>query len=153
MTDLVPITELLDVHTGEVLPATVENAARALIAARDMKHKLNGVVTTATAYLVDEAQRQGKKTLPAFHEDFGQPFATITLNGGTSIEYDAHDLMQLLREAGCPETRIEEAVVAEVTYKVNRSVLRQLAGANEDYKATIEHAAREVEKPWRASVK
>ena len=137
---------LLNVETGEILPATTENAAAVLIAARNQKERLNDIVTETTAWLAHQASIVGTKTLAAGN-------ATITLNGGTSEEYDAHDLAQLLRDSGCPEDRIEQAVKAEITYRVDRSVLRQLAAANPDYKAAIELARREVEKPYRASVR
>ncbi len=146
MTDLVPITELLDVQTGEILPATVGNAGRVITAARDMRTRINDVVAAATAYLADESKMQGTKTL---HGD-GQ---TITLSGGVSDEYDVTDLRSALELAHCPEDRIDAAIVAHIEYKVNRSVLRQLAAANDEYKAAIESATRQVEKPYRASLK
>lgn len=142
MTELATIPELLNVESGEFLPATAENAAIVLLAARSMKQRLNDVVAQTTAWLVEEARQRGTKTL-----------ASITVSGGPSIEYDAADLMEALRVAGCPEDRIEQAVVAEITYKVNRAVLRQLAGANPDYRAAIELAERTLEKPYRASVR
>ncbi len=146
MSELVRIEQLLDVETGEVLPATVENAGRVITAARDMKSRVQEVIGQATAYLADEASRQGTKTL----HDGG---ATLTLSGGLTDEYDAADLMNALREAGCPEARIDEAVTTEIKYKVNKSVLRQLAGANIAYRAAIEEARYQYEKPWRVSVK
>jgi hypothetical protein len=143
---VVPAPEgLLNIETGELLPATVDNAAIVIQACRDMRAGLNDIVNQATAWLVSEAERRGTKTL---HTDE----TTITLTGGLGQEYDAQDLMMLLREAGCPEDRIEAAVVEHVEYRVNRSVLKQLA-VNQEYKAAIGLAAREIEKPWRASVK
>ncbi len=146
VSELVRIEELIDVQTGETLPATVQNAGRVISAARDMKGRIGEVIAQATAYLSDEAARQGTKTL----RDGG---TTVTLSGGLTDEYDPADLMDALREAGCPEDRIDEAVVATVTYKVNKSVLRQLAGANIAYRAAIEEARYQYEKPMRASVK
>ncbi len=146
MSDLAVVTELLDVETGELLEPSVPNAARVLAAARLMKSRINDVIADATAYLTAEAAHQGTKT---FHYDRG----TVALNGGPTVDYDPTDLMEALRLAGCPEERIGEAVVATISYKVNRSVLRQLAGANPDYKAAIALAEREVEKPLYASLK
>jgi hypothetical protein len=145
-TEIAQTDNLLDVTTGEVLPATVPNAATVLHAARLMKDRVNDIIAETTAWLVREAAHQGTKTLRA-----GK--TTVTVSGGSSTEYDPHDLMEALREAGCPEDRIEQAVVPEVSFKINRSVLRQLAGANPDYRAAIELAEREVERPYRASVK
>lgn len=137
---------LLNVGTGELLPATVENALTVLEVAREIEANLRAVKQAATLFLVEESQRQGTKT-------FHTPGGKLELSGGPSVEYDAADLMEALREAGCPEGRISAAVEETVTYKVNRSVLRQLVGANEDYAAAAELAERNVEKPWRASVK
>lgn len=139
-------TGLLDVQTGELLPATVSNAARVLQAARAMKRHVDEIVREATEYLAAESARQGTKTLHDGDE-------TVTLTGGTTVEYDPGDLMEALAMAGCPAERIDQAVVATVTYKVDRAVLRQLAAANPEYKAAIDLAAREVEKDYRASVK
>ncbi len=138
--------ELVNVETGERLPATVANAAAVLQAARSMKERINDVVASATLYLVSESARRGTKTL-----NVGD--VSVVLTGGAGVAYDAEDLMEALRVAGCPEDRIEQAVVATVSHKVNRAVLRQLAAANPDYQAAIELAEVPVETPWRASVK
>lgn len=145
MTEIAEFTGLLDLETGELLPATVDNAGRVLLAARAMKERVNAIIKEATAYCVTVSEREGTKTLHGDHE-------TVTLKGGTSVEYDPGDLMENLAEVGCPEDRINAAVTATVTYKVDRSVLRQLAAANPDYKIAIELAAREVDRPYQASV-
>ena len=144
--EIAEFTGLLNLETGELLPATVDNAGRVLIAARAMKERVNAIVRETTDYIVSVSEREGTKTLHGEHE-------TVTLTGGTTTTYDAGDLMELLADAGCPEDRINAAVTATVTYKVDRNVLRQLAAANPDYKAAIELAAREVEKPYSAAVK
>lgn len=141
-----PYTGLLDVRTGELLPANIENAARVLHAARAMKQQVNEIVNEATAYLVEESTRLGTKTLHGGDE-------TITVSGGPSVDYDPTALRELLEAAGCPQERIERAVVQEVSYKVDRSVLRQLAGANPAYRKAIQNSELEVEKPYRASIR
>lgn len=137
---------LLDVMTGEVLPATTENAHQALVAIREREQQLREVKAAVTAFMLEQSRVQGTKT---FHAAGGD----VVLSGGSAIEYDAEALADCLREAGCPEERIDEAVVATVSYAVNRSVLRQLVSANPDYKAAAELAEREVVKPWRATAK
>jgi len=145
---------LLDVMTGEVLPATPDNAHQVLEAIREREQQLREVKAAVTAFMLEQSRVQGTKT---FHASAGD----VVLSGGPTIEYDPHDLAEALREAGCPEDRIYDNPEAETrgviqieqTFKVNRSVLRQLAGANEDYKAAAELAERTVEKPWRASAK
>ena len=145
-TDLTTYQGLLDVQTGELLEPSVGNAARVLSAARAMKAHVNEIVNEATAYLVALSEHQGTKTL---HGD-GE---TVTVSGGPGIDYDPLELIELLNSAGCPQNRIEAAVRTEITYKVDRAVLRQLAAANPDYKVAIELAEVAVEKPWRASIK
>ncbi len=145
-TDLEQFTGLLDVRTGELLAPSVGNAARVIHAARAMKAQVNEIVNEATAYLVGLSEREGTKTLHGEDE-------TITVSGGPTIDYDPQDLIEALQAAGCPENRINAAVVQTVSYKVDRAVLRQLASANENYRAAIQLAELEVEKPYRASVK
>lgn len=142
----VPETGLLNVETGELMPATVDNAAAALIACRNMRERINDVTAEITRYAVELSTQRGTKTL---HGD-GE---TLAVSGGPTVEYDAEVLEDLLRSAGCPEDRITAAITPEITYKVNRAVLNQLAKANPQYQAAIELAAREVEKPYRAAVK
>jgi hypothetical protein len=139
-------TGLLNVETGELLPLTVDNAAQCLGAARAMKVRLQAAIEEATEFLVSKSEHLGTKTLRGEEE-------TVTLSGGIGIEYDLEELRTALEGVGCPESRIDEAIVATVTYKENRSVLRQLAGANAQYAFAIKLAEREVEKPYRASVK
>ncbi len=138
--------ELVNVETGERLPATVENAATVLEAARTMKERLNDVIHDATMWLVSLSAERGTQT---FHAGD----VTLSLSGGSGVDYDAEALVDTLTEAGCPQDRIEQAVTAVVSYKVNRAVLKQLAVANPDYAAAIELAEVPVVRPYRASVK
>ncbi len=147
MTDLVPVSEdLLNVETGELLPATIDNAATVIQAARTMRSRLHDVVAQATAWLAEESARQGTKTLHA-------GASSVVLSGGPTDEYDPLELMNYLRNAGLPEQRVDDAVTTIIDYKVNRSVLRQLAAANPEYADAIEQAKRTVEKPMRATIK
>jgi hypothetical protein len=146
MSDLTKFQGLLDVQTGELLEPTADNAVRALHAARAHKAHVNEVINEVTAFLVELSEHQGTKTLHGDAE-------TITLNGGPTVEYDQPTLVTELQEAGCPQSRIDAALPMVVMYKVDRSVLRQLAAANPKYRAAIERAEIEVEKPYRASVK
>jgi hypothetical protein len=144
--DLTKFQGLLDVSTGEVLEPTIGNAARVLVAARAMKERVNAIVQEATEFLVEMSEHQGTKTLHGDDE-------TITLNGGPTVDYDYGWLFEELLAAGCPQARIDAAIRTVITYRVDRSVLRQLAAANPKYRAAIERAQIEVEKPYRASVK
>lgn len=136
----------LDVSTGEVLPATPQNAAAVIAAARDLKSRCDQAIRDATRILVDESRRQGKKTFEAGG-------LRIELSGGPKTVYDAADLAEALREAGVPEERIDEAVKQEFTYKIDRAVLKQLAAANPAYAAAIEAAGRVEEDSFKAALK
>lgn len=147
MTDMSPAVQdapLVHVGTGEVLEATPANAAIVIEAARAMKRQVDDVIRYATAILGEESRRLGTKTLR-----FDR--TKVSLTGGPQTDYDAVALRDLLRDAGCPEERINEAVVEEISYKVNRNVLKQLR-VNDDYAAAIDLAKREYEKPWQAKV-
>lgn len=150
-TELVVVeeVELLDVRSGEVLPATVENAHHVLEAARDMKDTCQRVIRATTDWLVEESGRLGTKT-------FATPGGgKVALSGGPTTKIDGQLLEQLLGEAGCPEERIRDCVtrVETIDYKVNGSVVRQLAASNPDYKAAIDLASHTEEKSWSASLK
>lgn len=146
MSELAERHELVDVRTGEVLPATVENAHRVLTIIREVSAQMRLVRQVATDFIADESKRRGTKTL---HSSAGD----VVLSGGPTIDYDPEALADALRAADCPEDRINECVVPTVTYKVNRSVLNQLVKANPDYKAAAELAEVEVMKSWSASAK
>lgn len=141
-----PELSLVNVETGEALAPIVENVPVVLAAAREMKRRLDDVIAAATAVVFEASRVQGTKT---FHVD-GE---TVSLSGGPATEYDPQALAECLREAGCPEPRIDAVVKTEITYKVDRAVLRQLVASNEDYRAAAELAAVEIVKPYRASVK
>jgi hypothetical protein len=147
--------ELVNVLTGERLPATLENAGVVLAAAREMKDRIQGVIREATDVIVEESRRQGTKT---FHFP-GR--VTATVSGGDSISYDPGKLREALEMAGCPEERIDGdrekaikgVIKTTVTETVDRAVLRQLVAANPDYKAAAELAEVRETKPFSASLK
>lgn len=147
-TDLVVTvpTELLDVRTGEVVPATPAKAVELLGAARDYRQRVLNLVKDCEAVLLDESRRQGTKTLR--YDGVG----TAEVTGGTSLEWDLEVLLAL-RDLGLPEDRYNELVVATVTYKVDARVANQLAAANPAYSEVIERARSRVERPWRVSLK
>ena len=145
MTDLQVQRQFLDVQTGEMLPATIGNAARVLEAIRDREAWLRDMKTEVVGYLREQSELLGTKTL---HDG-----VTVTVSGGPSVDYDAHKLMEGLQAAGCPQYRISAAVGETVTYKPNKAVLKQLASANPEYAVAIAKAAVHVEGRWRAMVK
>lgn len=146
-TDLEPYvpTELLDVRSGEVLPATPENAADLLYAARELRARMMGLVKDCEAVLLDESRRQGTKTLHL-------PGGTATITGGSELEWDLGTLLDL-KDLGLPDDRYAELVVETRTYKVDARVAKQLESANPAYGEVIERARSTVEKPFRVSLK
>lgn len=146
-TELAPFipSQLVDIRTGEFLPATPDNAARLITDVREMRAKMLDLVKDCEAVLLDESRRQGTKTL---HFDN----ATATVTGGQELSWDIEELHALLA-FGLPEERFNELVVATVTYKVNAAVAKQLEAANPDYAAVIQRARGYTEKPWRVNVK
>jgi hypothetical protein len=136
---------ILDVRTGELLPATPNNAVELLFAAREMRAKMMGLIKDCEAVLLDESRRQGTKTLHL-------PGGTAEITGGHALEWDLGTLLDLL-ELGLPEERYNDLVVATTTYKVDARVAKQLEAANPAYAEVIGRARSTVEKPWRVSVK
>lgn len=147
-TDLAVVSvpgELLDVRTGELLPATPENAVNLLTAARDMRGRLMDLVKDCEAVLLDESRKQGTKTL-----HYGSETATIT--GGQDLAWNL-DILLELRNRGLPEARYNELVVATVTYRVNAAVAKQLEASNPAYAEVIAMARSYEPKPWRVSIR
>lgn len=143
---MAPRSELIDVLTGEVLPATPENAHAILARIAEMEQTIRTAKSAITEYVIEESIRQGTKT-------FDVNGSKLVLEGGPSKQIEGHELAQLLREAGCPEQRIKDVVTEEITYKVNQRVLAQLVAANSDYATAAELTTTTVEKPYRARAK
>lgn len=146
MSELAPRSELFDVVTGELLPATPENAHAILARLAEMEQNIRTAKSAITEYVIEESARQGTKT-------FDTPSGKLVLEGGPETVVEGHDLAKLLREAGCPEARIKDVVTEEISYKVNRRVLNQMVKANPDYAAAAELTTSTVGRPWRAKAK
>lgn len=148
MTDLVPLPlEVVVPGTGELVrldePGEV---ARGLAAVREMKHLLDDVRATLEAALVEEARRQGTKTL-----HLGE--LEVTVYGGKELEWDFEVLEAGLRDAGLPPERLTALITHTVTRRVNQTVVRQLEGVNPDYAKAIAAARSYRTVAWRASVR
>ena len=144
-TELALPANLLDVRTGELVPATPQNAAELLHAARELRAKMMGLVKDCEAVLLDESRRQGTKTLHLEH-------GTAEITGGTALEWDLGTLLDL-KDLGLPDDRYDQLVVATTTYKVDARVAKQLEAANPEYAEVIGRARNYVEKPWRVTLK
>lgn len=125
--------------TGEVINLNDPSLClRVLGEIRDLESRLREAKAELTCALQVEFTRQGKKTL-----EVGDVKAE--LRGGTEVIWDI-EVLDRLREMGLPEERMDELVKAEVTYKVNAAVAKQLAAANPEYAAVIELARTTIPK-------
>ena len=137
---------VLNPLSGELVdPSDLPRVAQALADVREAKRRLDEARAYAEDVLADESKRVGSKTL---HLDGWK----AEVSGGTRLVWDLEKLRAGLRDADCPEDRIEALITETVEYKVNNSVARQLAGANDAYKAAIDAARSYVPAAVRVSV-
>ncbi len=137
--------QLVDIRTGELVPATAENAAELIVAVREWRSRALDLVKDCEAVLLDASRREGTKTL---HLEG----ATATITGGKELTWDL-DALSALCVLGLPEARFNELVVATVTYRVDARVAKQLEAANPEYARVIQSARSYAEKPWRVSIR
>lgn len=135
--------ELVIRPTGQIVnldhPAEV---VEALDGIRQMKRVLDEARAVLEEALIEEAARVGSKTLR-----YGKLTASIA--DKSEIEWDVTELAKLL-DLGLPPDRYGELVHEQISYKVDGSVARQLAGANPEYAKLIE--AAKGRKPGRSYV-
>lgn len=112
---------------------------------RDLESQLREVKSELTAALTAEFSRQGTRTL-----EIGGIKAE--LHGGTQIVWDV-EILGELRTLGLPEERMDALVTAEITYKVNTNVAKQLASANPLYASVIERAKSTIPKASYVTIK
>jgi len=132
--------------TGEVINLEDPTAClRILIDIRELESRFREAKGALTEALAAEFSRQGTKTL-----EFSGVKAT--LGPDNEIVWDVEVLGQL-RDLGLPEERMDALITAEITYKVNGSVAKQIAAANPAYAEVIERAKSRVPKTPYVSVK
>lgn len=120
-----------------------DEVAQALADVRTLETQLRTLKSALTQALVDEAQRQGSKTLR-----FGDLKVEVT--SPVTVTWDLEELAKLL-DAGLPQDRYDALVKTEVTYKVDAREAKRIAGSDR-YRAIIERARVEGETAPRASV-
>jgi hypothetical protein len=123
---------LLDVRTGEVLPATPDHAAALLERLNEYEALLRRAKRECEKLLIEESVRQGTKTLHIDGRKF-QVYQTQT------IKWDVEKLRGLL-EAGLPSGRWHELVTQTIEEKVNVKLANQLAMNNPAYAEIIKGA-------------
>lgn len=125
--------------SGELVRLThPDECVRALSSIRDLERRLREAKQELTFVLEQEFRRTGTKTLT-----FGATKAE--LRGGKETVWDI-EILQQLPELGLPQERYQDLVTEEISYKVNASVAKQLAAANEQYAEVIEAAQTVIEK-------
>jgi hypothetical protein len=139
--------EIVMPYTGVIVdlrdPYQVAVAIEALT---ELRYKFDSIKRALTDALRLEAHKQGTKTLHLEGLD-------AVISGGELVEYDGQRLHSELIRAGLPMDRVNEAVAEIVSYKPDGRVLKQLAGANHDYRAIIDSCRQVVPAPWRATIK
>lgn len=144
--DLERAGDLLVPITGELVDIGDPNeVCRALDEVRDLKRQLDRARVVLEDALRLESERQGTKTLHLAGY-------TAVVSGGTKTEYDIEELADELLDLGLPASRVAELVVATVTYRVSKTVAKQVAGANPRYAEAIDRHSRQVPDYWRVKV-
>lgn len=145
-TDLVVPDQILDIRTGELVPAAdIPRVADILRHLREYKDSILAAIKLCEAAIVEESRRTGTKTL---HLDG----AEVTITGGPRLSWDV-SVLEELRDVGLPDERFADLVVIEQTYKVNAAVAKQIEAANPVYGEIVGRARSYVDGPLRVGVK
>lgn len=137
--------ELVYPITGEVVASDdPAGCVRLLGEIRTLEQQLKSLKAELTRALEEEFSRQGRKTI----EVNG---TKAELRGGSGVVWDI-EVLDELRTLGLPEERMDELMQAEITYKVNANVAKQIAAANADYADVIERAKQRVPRPTYVSL-
>jgi len=139
-------TTLIVPTTGEVInPDDPAGCLRVLTEIRELESKLKELKSALTEALGFEFSRLGTKTI----ELNG---IKAELRGGSEIVWDV-EILEELRGLGLPDERMVALVTTEISYKVNASVAKQLAAANEAYAEVIERAKSTIPKSSYVAIK
>jgi len=125
--------ELVVPVTGEIVSlADPAHCARVLSEIRELEAKLRELKGALGYALKEESKRQGSKTLH-------YPGLEVKINTPNETVWD-YAVLEELVGAGLPDERFNALVMIEKTYRVNRSVAKQLAGSNTVYAEIIDRA-------------
>lgn len=140
--DLAVPDELLNPLTGELVrTADLPAVAVALEQLREHRQQVADAIGAFSEAVVAESRRLGTRTLTA-------GAVRLEVSADSEIEWDVSHLFKL-RGAGLPDERLDALVRPQVTYKIDGTVARQLAGSNPVYARIIDEAkVRVPKKPY-----
>jgi hypothetical protein len=146
--DPAPTVVMLPPPTGEAFDIELaEDAARGLDAIAYLRSQLDELAGLFKDRLREESERLGTKTL--HYDDL-----TVELRGGgEEAHYDPELTRECMEQVDLPEERMNKLVKAQVTYTVDRNVVRQLVGANPVYADALERARTWKPQPLYVSVR
>lgn len=134
--------------TGEIVslddPAACGKALRWV---KDTERQLREARKLLTEAIVQHAQTAGTKTL---HVDGLSSPLKLSGGPGSELWWDVEALRTLL-DMGLPESRFNELVTEQISYKVNANVAKSIASVNPDYARVIAAAQHRIDKSWNVS--
>lgn len=132
--------------TGEVIALDDPvGCAKALYEISQLEQRIRDIKSALREVIFDESIRLGTKTI---HLEGGM---TAKVSTPSDVQWD-YDVLIELMEAGLPPERFEALVMAEVTYKVNGAIVKELEGANPKYGEIINRARTRVPRTPSVSV-
>jgi len=145
-TDLELVAQIVDIRTGEIVPATDANrVADILKHLKDYRTQIGHAIRQCETALIETSKERGTKTL---HLDGVE----VQISGGPALQWDV-EILEELSAAGLPDDRYTELVTIEQTYKVNASVAKSIAASNPVYAEIVERARSYQDKPMYVRVK
>lgn len=145
MTEVESSMELMVPFTGELVslddPA---HCAKVMQEIRELEAKLRELKGYLGESLMEESRRQGTKTMHF-------PGLEVKINTPNDIAWDQEVLAEL-QAAGLPEERFNALVTTEISFKVNGSVAKSIAGSNEVYAEILARAQTRVPRTPSVSV-
>ncbi len=147
MTDIVQFGEMVPVPgTGEIVDmADPVSVARALDTLRDFKRQVADIEEMLADRLRQERATQGTRQL-------NYDGVEVKFGADSFAVYDAEALEYRLRDAGMPEDRISEIIVATVERKVRAVEAKKAAAVNPAYAEAVELSREVVEKRQSVTV-
>ncbi len=140
--------ELVVPGVGEVVDlADVPAVVGALEALRDYESLIREAKSTLTRAVVEHVTELGVRSIELPNGDRAE------ISAGTENVYDPYVLMEKLREAGMPESRIGEIIEETVTHRVRAGEAKKAAKANPAYAEALEVSRSEQPRNQYVSIK